>query len=248
MRAATCFPPSLTSPPDRNDPSGDGPPRSVSSVLLRPYSTGGAGGALPGSSNTPVGFSATAGSGPWISFPSSSAVPGRTSESNVALPHLSGDALDEEDPATAPAATAAPSPTVLREPNPAAETSAAEYGTESVVESWRAEGALNTGPFRTDSSGGGSLAATEKPMPSHLRRRRRMMTVTNAARSRAPRMLPTTIPAMAPPLRLEEEEDESPLLPLPEPVKPELLGGIAMMFCWAPWFQVQAETLKTFRS
>ena len=74
------------------------------------------------------------------------------------------------------------------------------------------------------------------------------MTVTTAARSTAPRMLPTTMPAMAPPLKLEEGEDGLALLPPPEPVEPELLGGIATMFCWAPWFQVQAETLKTLRS
>jgi len=258
VRPATCFPPSVTSPPDRNKPSESGPPRSVSIVLPLPSTSGTGGGALPGSSNTPAGFSATAGSsGPRISFPSNSAVPGRTSgSSDVALPPRFGGVSDEQDPATA---LAVPSPTVLRDPclacsavdrepdpDPAAETSAAEYGTidESGKESWRAEGALNTGPLRTDSSGGGSLAATAtaKPTPSHFRRRRRTTMMTAAARSSAP----MTMPAMAPPLRPEEGEDEPPS----EPVEPELesLGGIATMCCWAPWFQAQAETLKTLRS
>ena len=75
-----------------------------------------------------------------------------------------------------------------------------------------------------------------------------MMTVAAAARISPPRMLPTTMPAMAPRLRPEEGEDESPLLPPPEPVEPAPPGGIATMFCWAPWFQVQAETLKALCS
>ena len=54
------------------------------------------------------------------------------------------------------------------------------------------------------------------------------------------------LPAMAPPLRPEEGEDEPPSEPV-EP-EPESLGGIATMCCWAPGFQVQAETLKTLRS
>ncbi len=75
-----------------------------------------------------------------------------------------------------------------------------------------------------------------------------MITATTAPRSSAPRMLPMTMPAMAPPLRLDGGEVGLPVLPPPEPVEPEPLGGIATMFCCAPWFQAQAETLKTLRS
>lgn len=61
-----------------------------------------------------------------------------------------------------------------------------------------------------------------------------------------PRTAPTTMPAMAPVLRLELPEEE--LLDGSRSAFGSSGEVMGMMVSWAPWFQMQEEMLKVLRS
>lgn len=106
----------------------------------------------------------------------------------------------------------------------------------------RCDGELSMGPPTTVQSVSGSFLDAAKLTLSHFLRFRKTKTVMMAAMRRAPRTAPTTIPAMAP--LLSEDEDPGDDDPPPFP-SPERMGTMSSV---APWFQTQADTLKSLFS
>jgi hypothetical protein len=120
--------------------------------------------------------------------------------------------------------------------------SAAEYGMEPSAVDARCDEELNMGPPMTVQSVSGSFFDAAKLTLSHFLRFRKMKTTMMPAMRRAPRTAPTTMPAMVPLLSEDDEPGDDDPPPVPSP---ESMGTTSSV---APWFQTQADTLKTLFS